>query len=1032
MYPSFAKYSSGLCFFQILQQQRLAQAQQRAQEAPHDPSAWIEALPPSLRQNILSEMDDTEIAALPEALQAEARRLRQQMEQQMAQRYANAAFRQFPFYMGRPSGRAYRPGTAGRGGRQPIQAFFPFGSGPGSRFATARTELGAPTSIGPMGRHKGQQLLDREALSCLLTLFFLDDQKLNTIRLQRIVKCLCAHGPTRDWIIRAFLSILEKTRTCAESVVPLVEQTNEAAGSVTTRAQAKVKSIGTNLISCDTKVPTQNWLNVTLGGAMGQRTNVFTITRPPGSAKKQHSHGHHTASTSVGATVAIHPQAAVSVCRHVLDAVIPLAKSFPDHFSPAVVGEEKPKCSKDETEKSSVPLSTSDFWDILVRLDSTGPGSTGTSKKGGKGLVRTHTISSAVTDEFKYDSLEEAPVGYLMTMLNHPILAKNSQLMDRLVRLLSLISTHISAAPMQSGGEKLSEVGRTEIGNTPLLKTQLALAVDVLTNGLCTDEGLEDLRSFLLQLVRSFGDSIYETLLNLLLESAMKLGFRLASEISVLMEELRDLNANRLRDTEAPSTSSNQKGVIQDRFSKGESVVITASTTKKTGLMANSKELQLPSMAKLTHKNATQNVLFRNLNTIIQLREARKHSEAKSVEKSVENRTVTEGNTVVGNVQVGTAAATPMEVDQSGNESQITVAAEENSGPQRLSQLLTLDSLWTALSHCLDELSEAADPHAVLVLQPAVESFFLVHASTREPIEPASAAMQSQLSESRERTESGGDLLASASPGLLLDQSVMSASIPPDSSFYNLASTYQNLSTDLQKFLKFAEQHRKVLNQILRQSQGHLSDGPFAVLVDHTRLLDFDIKRKYYRRELERLDDTSRRDDIAIRVRRDQVFQDSYRELHRLRVNDWKGRFYVVFEGEEGQDAGGLLREWFSIITREIFNPNYALFMTSPGDRVTYMINPSSYINREHLDYFKFVGRIIAKACYDNKLLDCFFTRAFYKHILGKPVRYHDLESEDPSFYQSLCFVLENPVEDLGYDLTFSLEVTDIVCRVSR
>src|SRR4051794_28510734 len=53
----------------------------------------------------------------------------------------------------------------------------------------------------------------------------------------------------------------------------------------------------------------------------------------------------------------------------------------------------------------------------------------------------------------------------------------------------------------------------------------------------------------------------------------------------------------------------------------------------------------------------------------------------------------------------------------------------------------------------------------------------------------------------------------------------------------------------------FSEQHRKVLNQILRQSNTHLSEGPFAVLVDHTRLLDFDIKRKYFRRELEKLDD---------------------------------------------------------------------------------------------------------------------------------------------------------------------------------
>lgn len=78
----------------------------------------------------------------------------------------------------------------------------------------------------------------------------------------------------------------------------------------------------------------------------------------------------------------------------------------------------------------------------------------------------------------------------------------------------------------------------------------------------------------------------------------------------------------------------------------------------------------------------------------------------------------------------------------------------------------------------------------------------------------------------------------------------------------------------------------------------------------------------------------------------------------------------------------------------------YALFTTSPGDRVTYMINSASHCNSNHLCYFKFVGRVIAKAVYDNKLLECYFTRSFYKHILGKCVKYTDMESEDYSFYQ--------------------------------
>ena len=68
--------------------------------------------------------------------------------------------------------------------------------------------------------------------------------------------------------------------------------------------------------------------------------------------------------------------------------------------------------------------------------------------------------------------------------------------------------------------------------------------------------------------------------------------------------------------------------------------------------------------------------------------------------------------------------------------------------------------------------------------------------------------------------------------------------------------------------------------------------------------------------------------------------------------------------------------------------------------------------------YSNFVGRVVAKAIYDNKLLECYFTRAFYKHILGVMVTYKDMESEDYSLYQSLVYMLNNPVTDLGYEVS--------------
>ncbi|XP_061759409.1 E3 ubiquitin-protein ligase HUWE1 isoform X10 [Nerophis ophidion] len=388
----------------------------------------------------------------------------------------------------------------------------------------------------------------------------------------------------------------------------------------------------------------------------------------------------------------------------------------------------------------------------------------------------------------------------------------------------------------------------------------------------------------------------------------------------------------------------------------------------------------------------------------------------------------------VSEAQAAQRDDSPMDVDQPSPVEQESAPLDEEGNGQSeseeklpdlplLSEQLLLDELWDMLGECLKELEESHDQHAVLVLQPAVEAFFLVHATERESKPPVRDTRESQLSHIKDEPPP-----LSPAPLTPATPSSLDPFFSREPSSMHISS---NLPPDTQKFLRFAETHRTVLNQILRQSTTHLADGPFAVLVDYIRILDFDVKRKYFRQELERLDEGLRKEDMAVHVRRDHVFEDSYRELHRKSPEDMKNRLYIVFEGEEGQDAGGLLREWYMIISREMFNPMYALFRTSPGDRVTYTINPSSHCNPNHLSYFKFVGRVVAKAVYDNRLLECYFTRSFYKHILGKSVRYTDMESEDYPFFQGLVYLLENDVSTLGYELTFSTEVQEFgVCEV--
>ena len=79
-----------------------------------------------------------------------------------------------------------------------------------------------------------------------------------------------------------------------------------------------------------------------------------------------------------------------------------------------------------------------------------------------------------------------------------------------------------------------------------------------------------------------------------------------------------------------------------------------------------------------------------------------------------------------------------------------------------------------------------------------------------------------------------------------------------------------------------------------------------------------------------------------------------------------------------------------------MFNPGYALF-TSTEDGCTFQPNPNSYINPEHLNYFRFVGKVIGKAVADGFLLDAHFTRSLYKHMLGANPTHQDMEAIDPT-----------------------------------
>jgi E3 ubiquitin-protein ligase NEDD4 len=90
-----------------------------------------------------------------------------------------------------------------------------------------------------------------------------------------------------------------------------------------------------------------------------------------------------------------------------------------------------------------------------------------------------------------------------------------------------------------------------------------------------------------------------------------------------------------------------------------------------------------------------------------------------------------------------------------------------------------------------------------------------------------------------------------------------------------------------------------------------------------------------------------------IRVRRSMIFEDSFAGVMRMSGDDLKRRLMIRFEGEDGLDYGGVSREWFFLLSHEVFNPSYGLFEYSAHDNYTLQINSSSGINPDHLMYFR-------------------------------------------------------------------------------
>uniref|UniRef100_A0A8D2PPS1 HECT-type E3 ubiquitin transferase n=1 Tax=Zosterops lateralis melanops TaxID=1220523 RepID=A0A8D2PPS1_ZOSLA len=162
---------------------------------------------------------------------------------------------------------------------------------------------------------------------------------------------------------------------------------------------------------------------------------------------------------------------------------------------------------------------------------------------------------------------------------------------------------------------------------------------------------------------------------------------------------------------------------------------------------------------------------------------------------------------------------------------------------------------------------------------------------------------------------------------------------------------------------------------------------------------------------------------LVLHVRRSNLVGDALRELSIHSDIDLKKPLKVIFDGEEAVDAGGVTKEFFLLLLKELLNPIYGMFTYYPESNLLWF-SDTCFV--EH-NWFHLIGIICGLAIYNFTVVDLHFPLALYKKLLNVKPCLEDLKELSPTEGRSLQQLLDYPGEDV--EETFCLNFT--ICRES-
>lgn len=161
---------------------------------------------------------------------------------------------------------------------------------------------------------------------------------------------------------------------------------------------------------------------------------------------------------------------------------------------------------------------------------------------------------------------------------------------------------------------------------------------------------------------------------------------------------------------------------------------------------------------------------------------------------------------------------------------------------------------------------------------------------------------------------------------------------------------------------------------------------------------------------------------LVLEVRRDSLVRDTLYQLDLKLSQDLRKQLKVRFVGEEGVDEGGVQKEFFQLIVRDVFGSKYDMFQVNDESQY-YWFSFQNDPTKDALEEMRLVGQLTGLAVYNAVILDLHLPPAIYKKLLDVPVTRDDLREVDPALYHGLTQLLKMTAEDLeALDRSFEVE----------